>query len=302
MANWIRSFSCLSTNRIHSFSHLSTNRICSFSTFSSAMQDVKPQKIPTDSFTDRKPRKRNMKWLTSYSRMTQKAAFERLGFDLEKFARSAIPVRQMISEANCEIEGIGENAVKVIKENVYARMVEFIRLEGFPSEATIGFQEVNVNDLVLLMLIPIILGFQTETGRDLRLHREMELVSPDSQTGGYEEFVVVDRISTKQHSLVLIIESKRNVLGHAIRQCLLTMHDMFSLNGEGKAYGFVTTGELWRMVSYDGITFQITDTFLAVPGRILEQKSLWIEEYSVVVDCLLIALRSGGIVMKGVVV
>ncbi|KAG0131846.1 hypothetical protein HOY82DRAFT_645559 [Tuber indicum] len=287
---------------MHSFSCLSTIGICSFSTFSSAMQDAKPQKILLDGFTDRKPRKRNTKWLTSYSRMTQEAAFERLGFDLEKFARSAIPVQHMISEANCEIEGVEEKAVKVMKENVYSRMVEFIRLEGFPSDAIIGFKDVNVNDLVLLMLIPIILNFQVETGRDIRLHREMELISPDSLTGGYEEFVVVDKISTKQRSLALIIESKRNVLGYAIRQCLLAMHNMFGLNGEGKVYGFVTTGEQWRMLSYDGITFQITDTFLAVFGRILEQKSLWMEEYSVVVECLLIALRSGGIVKKGMVV
>jgi len=153
----------------------------------------------------------------------------------------------------------------------------------------------NVNDLVLFILGPIILKYQSATGRKIRLHREMELVAPDTRTGGYEEFVIVDNISIKEHRFVLVIECKESALGHGIRQCLLALYDMFCLNRrEGKLYGFVTTGEQWRMVTYDGTTLQMTDPFFALFGKLRQEKQRWMEEFSVVVDCLLIALHNAG--------
>jgi len=34
-------------------------------------------------------------------------------------------------------------------------------------------------------------------------------------------------------------------------------------DGGGKAYGFLTTGEDWHMLCYDGTSFQVTNKFLA---------------------------------------
>ncbi|PUU80209.1 hypothetical protein B9Z19DRAFT_1173202 [Tuber borchii] len=298
MANWIRSFLCLSTNRISSVSRLNTKRIHSFRTFSSTMEHFYAKKKLLESSTNLKSTKRNKKWETSYSKMSQTAALERLGLDMQKFDQSSIPVQRMLSEAKCEIEGIRANTVDAMKEKVYARILEYIQIEGYPSEASIWFKEVNVNDLVLYILGPILFDFQKETGREIKLRREMELVSSDSQTGGFEEFVIVDTISTTETSFLLIIESKRTTLGHGIRQCLLAMYDMFSYNQGGKAYGFVTTGELWRMIQYDGTKFQMTETFHCLFGEIGQEKGRWMEEFSVVVECILAALQSGGIAKK----
>ncbi|PUU80207.1 hypothetical protein B9Z19DRAFT_1063653 [Tuber borchii] len=298
MANWIRSFSCLSTNRISSISRLSTKRIHFFRAFSSTMQHFYLQKILLESSTNPKSTKGNKKWQTSYSRIAQTDALERSGLDMQKFDQGSIPVRRMLSEAYCGIEGIRVNAVDAMKEKVYARILEHIQIKGYPSEASIGFRDLNVNDLVLYILGPIMFDFQKETGREIKLRREIELVSSDSPTGGFEEFVIVDTISTTETSFILIIESKQTTLGHGIRQCLLAMYDMFSHNGGGKAYGFVTTGELWRMIRYDGTKFQMTEIFHCLFGEIGQQKSRWMEEYSVVVECILVALHSGGI-LKG---
>jgi len=37
-----------------------------------------------------------------------------------------------------------------------------------------------------------------------------------------------------------------------LKQCLLGLRDARDHNGEGVLYGFVTTGEDWVMISYDG--------------------------------------------------
>ena len=67
---------------------------------------------------------------------------------------------------------------------------------------------------------------------------------------------------TKQY-FVMVIEAKRSSLGEAFKQCLLSMWDMRDSNGVGKMYGFVTTGKSWQMLRYDGVSFQVTDMFVA---------------------------------------
>jgi len=58
-------------------------------------------------------------------------------------------------------------------------------------------------------------------------------------------------------------------------------------------YGFVTTGDYWQMPKYDGIRFQMTRNMTALFEGM---KALWMKDCSVVVDCIVTALRSGGIV------
>ncbi|RPB29519.1 hypothetical protein L211DRAFT_776092, partial [Terfezia boudieri ATCC MYA-4762] len=84
--------------------------------------------------------------------------------------------------------------------------------------------------------------------------------------------------------------------------CLLAMRDMRGNNGQGMVYGFVTTGEDWRMLSYDGTNFRMTRKFNAMFDGMEEDKVRWMKDYCIVVECMLFALSDGGIVKKDVVV
>jgi len=221
-------------------------------------------------------------------------ALKRLGLDLQEFGREAVPVRDMLVVEAGNRNGMGASDMQALKDEVYGRILEYVQIEGYPMEASV--KEVNVNDLVLYILGPIILSFQKASKRGVRLRREMEIVSSDYETGGYEEFVVIDRISSTEHVMVVIIESKRTTVGLGIRKCLLAMFDMFKHSRKGKAYGFVTTGEQWRMIVYDGTRFRMTETFFALFGAMDSNKDRWMRECSVVVECVLFALNNGGVV------
>ena len=75
-------------------------------------------------------------------------------------------------------------------------------------------------------------------------------------------------------------------------------------NAEGEVYGFTTTGESWRMFRYDGISFCRTEKmdvlFDSMDGD--TGKERWIKDCSILVDCIIMALRNGGMVKKDVVV
>ena len=226
--------------------------------------------------------------------MKEVQALKRLGLDLQEFGREAVPVRDMLVVEAGNRNGMGASDMQALKDEVYGRILEYVQIEGYPMEASV--KEVNVNDLVLYILGPIILSFQKASKRGVRLRREMEIVSSDYETGGYEEFVVIDRISSTEHVMVVIIESKRTTVGLGIRKCLLAMFDMFKHSRKGKAYGFVTTGEQWRMIVYDGTRFRMTETFFALFGAMDSNKDRWMRECSVVVECVLFALNNGGVV------
>lgn len=69
---------------------------------------------------------------------------------------------------------------------------------------------------------------------------------------------------------------------------------MRDLNGQGTVYGFTTTGDCWRMVIYDGSKFEVTEDFKVVLPSMAEDKERWLKGYSVLVDCIFIALGNGG--------
>ncbi|RPA91443.1 hypothetical protein L873DRAFT_1794845 [Choiromyces venosus 120613-1] len=183
------------------------------------------------------------KYKTAYSNVTRDEAERRLGFPFEKFERQAIPVSRMLAEATPAIDGLRKDEIKETKENVYHNIIEFLEGEGYPTESTEDFNEANVNDLVLFIILPILMAFTRMMGRDLRLRREKEIISVDSETGGYQEFVVVDMIGVGNRKFVFVLEAKKSSVGEAMRQCLLAMKDIGENNGGGVVYGFVTTGE-----------------------------------------------------------
>jgi len=97
------------------------------------------------------------------------------------------------------------------------------------------------------------------------------------------------------------VEAKRSSLGQALKQCLLALKDMGDINGDGKVYGFVTTGKSWQMVEYDGVSFRMTEEMIVLFSKMHENEKRWLSSHSVIVGCLNFALNNGGIA-KGVVV
>jgi len=65
------------------------------------------------------------------------------------------------------------------------------------------------------------------TGRDkVRLAREKKIVADDLETGGAEEFVVLDEVDLGKERYLFIVEAKRSSLGAAMGQYLVSMKDI----------------------------------------------------------------------------
>jgi len=225
------------------------------------------------------------------------AAEERLRLNSQTLLSNAIPVGQMLAEtsqelagASCVIRGTRENSIKITKETVSIRIMEYVNFEGYPTEACPDFKRANVNDLILSIIGPILWDFNIVLDEgDILLRRQKELISTDSKTGGHGEFVLIEEAAFGKELLILIIESKPSP-GETIKHCLLAMKDMWDNNAKGRAYGFVTTGEDWRMVRYDGIAFQVTERFAAMFTTGADERDRWIKEILVLVDCIIAAL------------
>ena len=101
-----------------------------------------------------------------------------------------------------------------------------------------------------------------------------QLVLVDCKTGEYEEFAVLDsyRTSATEEEHILIIKMTTTPLDAAMGQRLLALTEMSDRNKGGIVYGFVTTGESWRMLSYDGCTFKVTNQIGAVFDTIARDK------------------------------
>ncbi|KAF8472084.1 hypothetical protein BDZ91DRAFT_717166, partial [Kalaharituber pfeilii] len=82
---------------------------------------------------------------------------------------------------------------------------------------------------------------------------------------------------------ILIVEVNRSSLGQVLKQCALAMKDMCGINGSGEVYGFVTTGKSWQMLKYDVLSSKI--------GR---DEKRWMDNNSVLVDCIYAALYNAG--------
>ena len=231
-------------------------------------------------------------------------AESRLGFRMQLLESQAISVAAMLGNAKHRLEDGHGDAILIesTKEKVYDRIVDHIEGEGYPTESDRNFKEVNINDLVYTMIIPIIANFRRQGHHNVHLLREKQIISTDSEVGSYEEFVVVDEITVTKERFVLIVEAKRSSLGDAMKQCLLSIKDMWDSNGGGEVYGFVTTGDLWKMITYDGGVFRMTWPFFAMFPGMGKEKELWMKDYSILVDCIFVALNNGGMVKQDVVV
>ncbi|KAF8420692.1 hypothetical protein EV426DRAFT_576270 [Tirmania nivea] len=104
--------------------------------------------------------------------------------------------------------------------------------------------------------------------------REKEIISVDSATGGTEEFVVMDKIAEGEKKFVLVVEAKKVSLGEARKLCFLALKDMRDNNCGDTVYGFITTGDSWRMISYNGF-FEISEEMKVLFDTMDEDKQRW---------------------------
>ena len=234
---------------------------------------------------------------------TLQEAQHRLGFEFQ--ALKVTPIGDMLSTREGGLgklieDSIGHDARQSVKQRIYSNIVDHLGFEGYPLDSTVDFCESNINDLVYTTLGPILACLRSTTGRDLRLRRQKQIVSVDGKTGGKAEFVVMDVVSLTEVNYVLVVEGKMEVLGQAMKQCLLSMRDMWDQNGTGEVYGFTTTGERWQMFKYNGKYFERTRQMEFIYWGVEQDQREWMTGGSQVVDCLFGTLLKGGMVKQEV--
>jgi len=90
----------------------------------------------------------------------------------------------MLANEKDNFDGEVGDAILRIKEKVYYNIVEYLDIEGYPTEANQSFKEANVSDLVYSIISPIIFEFRSRTGRKgVRLEREKAIIATDKKTG-----------------------------------------------------------------------------------------------------------------------
>ncbi|CUS15811.1 unnamed protein product [Tuber aestivum] len=116
-----------------------------------------------------------------------------------------------------------------------------------------------------------------------------EIIATGGETHGVEEFVVMGFVSLREEEtpFVLVVEAKNANLGE----------DMRESNNGGAVYGFITAGDRWKMARYDGV-FRMSEGMEILFDSMDEDKGRWMKDYSIVVDCLLVALNSGSVTEK----
>lgn len=242
---------------------------------------------------------RKLPWDPSYASMSLPVAEEKLKITLPELTRQAISVAEMLAKTGYILED-GNLFLVRIKDRVYNRILDHLEGEGYPLESYMFFRETNINDLVYSIVITIIAEFKRKSGLlNLQLQRGRHVITRKPYYPEYEEaeeeFVVVDQLSVTEEMYVLIIEVKSSSFEEALKHCLLALKDARDNNREGAVYGFVTNGETWRMLSYDGTSFQVTRKFDVLFRGMDRDKLMWMMKFSLVVDCLYVALKNGGV-------
>ncbi|KAF8416263.1 hypothetical protein EV426DRAFT_433046 [Tirmania nivea] len=184
---------------------------------------------------------------TSYLKMTIAQAEERLNIRLDEVP--VISVDEMLATVKHTVK---KADVDAMKEKLHERLVEHIEGEGYPTEANLEFKESNVSVLVYTIVLPIVTDFRRKTGRNIRLTREKKIVSTDNTVVGEEEFVIWTGSRLRKRNLCASWKARGVLLERALNSVCLALKDgweNYNLK-DNFLYGFVTTGEDWRMFRY----------------------------------------------------
>jgi len=226
------------------------------------------------------------KWQKPYYKMSIDEAEVKLGVTLTPIG---VPINKMIRERSVLLQ---KDTVLEIKNKVYEGLVNYLNVAGYPTEACKDFNTLNINDIVAFTIYPILALFKRKTSRRLHLSREKEISTMGPYTIAMEDFVVCECISVGKKNYVAMVDVKKVSLGEARKQCFLAMKDMRDSNGGGIVYGFITNGDSWRMISFNG-EFEISEKIELIFDSMAQDKNRWMKDYSILIDCLNVALSEG---------
>ncbi|KAI5811417.1 hypothetical protein DFH27DRAFT_533361 [Peziza echinospora] len=182
------------------------------------------------------------------------------------------------------------------KEAVYQGVRRFLKISG----SILDDNPSTTRHLIYSILSPILDEYIERSGRkEIQLQCDKTICSVGSD---HEDrlvtkphFVVVDLSDPMKETIILIMEKQRNSWVDSMKHCLMAMRNAHASNGfTGLVYGFVTSGEHWRMFIYDGTTFAKSGEMKAFFEAMESQKHRWMTCCSLIVDCLYLALRKGG--------
>ena len=138
----------------------------------------------------------------------------------------------------------------------------------------------------ILKKVNIILGKGNDRDRDDLLQTKEEvykqIISTDEQTGGYEEFIMVDLISASEERYILVVDGNKSLCwkGYEGYEGGVWLHD---------DRGVVAGDRKWRnIVSYN------RESIKALFGSMDQNKERWMKEGTVLVDCINYVLSNGG--------
>lgn len=221
-------------------------------------------------------------WKFSYSVYSQIDAEKRINQKFTELFNNAQQINKLIDTSSII------NKTSTTKEKVYLRITECIDVEDYPAGNIEPFKEENMTDLAGIILISTIADFRNqENTLGIKLRREKAIVSKDKETGGIEEFVVVDVINVNLDRYILIIEAKRSTIAESLKQCVLALKDAYDNNNDNKCiYGFLTTGLSWQLVVYKNEKFSLSEDFKVAFPLMKHDKQRWLNDFSVIVDAL----------------
>ncbi|KAF8454618.1 hypothetical protein BDZ91DRAFT_747408 [Kalaharituber pfeilii] len=140
----------------------------------------------------------------SIFKMTQAEAEKRLGFRMQEI--SPVPVQPMLAEAKYEVT----DSVLNTKKEVYKEIMKYLDVEDFPTSADEDVKDSGINDLVYSIISTILFDVRCGAGlKKMKLRREKDITTVDSETGGSGEFMVMDYISVADEKFIRAIEAKR---------------------------------------------------------------------------------------------
>ncbi|KAJ3208484.1 hypothetical protein HK099_008717 [Clydaea vesicula] len=176
----------------------------------------------------------------------------------------------------------------LVKEKVYTRLVDTISVEDYPVPSLQETNEGSVKDLVGDILIPSLAShIKISNNNNIRLRREMKIISKDNESGGYEEYIVVDLINTTSERILIIVEAKQSSLGEGLKQCALAIKVSYDINNDNRpVYGFVVTSGSWRLLVYSGNSFKLSGPMEVLTEQLESNKENWLQSHSIVIDVI----------------
>ncbi|CAF0978149.1 unnamed protein product [Rotaria sordida] len=198
--------------------------------------------------------KRKKKYKNSFSNISQKEAESILGFELDIFYDSQIPLKQFITTTTPE----------QLKKKIFERLIDCIISEGYPEAAISPMNESVVRDNIGVILQAVVSYYKLTMNRnDLKLLREKEIIT------------------------------KRDALGKGLVQLLLALKSMSNGNNDEKlVYGFLTTGIQWQLVAYDGQKWKLSEASTVLLPKMIEKEDQWLKNNTQILDVIYNILSS----------